>query len=617
MKKNPPNSRKNHPRSRVLPLVGSALRTASSRSNTAILILLLLGLLLWLLLPAGPAGSHASLPPWRWIIAALSAILASLPPIQTAAKRLTKPLQNPSIKTRAILTVIITLAASSYLLLTALNQDRDLFPKTHDESSYLIQMRMLATGRFCLPRHPLADFFDSFYLLSTPVYASMYFPGTALMFAPALWLHWPLWLLPILVAGTIVGLIYRLITEYVDGVMGLLAVILLLSLSWFRMLSIMLMSQLPLLFLGLVMIWACSRSRGTGRQVGWIILIGACAGWAAITRPLDALCFTIPVAVVLAWDLRRQTTFRRSLVIAALIAGASPFLALQLTLNRAVTGSILQTPFDLNARRDFPRTSYGFHPISTEAKPQSIVPQKQLLYSKWVRPFIADHQVSHIIADQCRRRIPLIADVTLPARVLLILLPVGLLGLTQTRRWLLFAPFPLLIIGYVGYTFFLEHYAVVMAPAIILVMVLAVRVLGACWPSLTPGLIAMIVSLSLTNLHEFNRNISDEPFHSTWLRQLHDSTETNAIVLFTFDLDPADPDLISKISQEPVYNTDVASPDDAPLIRAHDLGPRNIELFRYYATRAPDRMIYRFSRKTGQLDTLGRAADLYSKGQAP
>ena len=66
-----------------------------------------------------------------------------------------------------------------------------------------------------------------------------------------------------------------------------------------------------------------------------------------------------------------------------------------------------------------------------------------------------------------------------------------------------------------------------------------------------------------------------------------------------------------------MYNTDVASPDDAPLIRAHDLGPRNIELFRYYATRAPDRMIYRFSRKTGQLDTLGRAADLYSKGQAP
>jgi hypothetical protein len=28
-------------------------------------------------------------------------------------------------------------------------------------------------------------------------------------------------------------------------------------------------------------------------------------------------------------------------------------------------------------------------------------------------------------------------------------------------------------------------------------------------------------------------------------------------------------------------------PDDAPIIRAHDLGERNAELFRYYAARKP------------------------------
>ena len=36
--------------------------------------------------------------------------------------------------------------------------------------------------------------------------------------------------------------------------------------------------------------------------------------------------------------------------------------------------------------------------------------------------------------------------------------------------------------------------------------------------------------------------------------------------------------------EEPVYNTDVAWPDDAPIIRAHDLGwPRDRQIVEYYA----------------------------------
>ena len=75
--------------------------------------------------------------------------------------------------------------ATAYFVFTAFYQDRDLFPKTHDEGSYLLGMRMLATGRLWMPRHELADFFDTFYVLNEPVYASLYFPGTALMYVPA------------------------------------------------------------------------------------------------------------------------------------------------------------------------------------------------------------------------------------------------------------------------------------------------------------------------------------------------------------------------------------------------------------------------------------------------
>ena len=622
----------------------------SERSSAVILCLLLVGLALWLSLPAGPSGSRATLAPWRWIVTGSAALIALLPPVQIAGRRLGQWLRSPSVKTRAILGFTIAAAASLYFLLTAINQDRDFFPKTHDECSYLIQMRMLANGHLWMPRHELADFFDSFYLLTKPVYASMYFPGTAFMFVPSIWLHWPTWLIPLLVAGAIVGLVYRLVTEFVDGIAGCLAAILLLSLSWYRMLSIMLMSQLPVLLLGLILVWAWSRWRTGKRWGGWLLLIGACAGWAAITRPLDALCFAMPVGLAIFFDLVRRISDPRDThrrvpwacthargfpppdehgheympmaptqvpvaprwrVVALLAAGALPFLILQLILNRGVTGHFLQTPFGLYAQRDFPGASYGFHSPPPQAKPDSLVAQKQLLYTKWAKPFIADHQPSRVIFDEWQRRIPLIADVTLPARPLLALLPVGLLGLRDKRRWLLFAPLPLFVLGYIGYTFFLEHYAVVVAPAVALLLVMAIERIARHWPRIAPPIISMVLALALTSLWEINRSISDEPFRSTWLRQLHNSIDTDAIVLFTFDLDPADSNLIQNITQEPVYNTDAAWPDDAPLIRAHDLGQRNVELFRYYATHAPNRMVYRLSRKTGRVETLGRARELW------
>jgi hypothetical protein len=61
--------------------------------------------------------------------------------------------------------------------------------------------------------------------------------------------------------------------------------------------------------------------------------------------------------------------------------------------------------------------------------------------------------------------------------------------------------------------------------------------------------------------------------------------------------------------REPVYNWDVPWPDDAPVIRAHDLGPaRDGEIFEYYARRQPDRNFYLFDfRAREPMVLLGRA----------
>ena len=66
---------------------------------------------------------------------------------------------------------------------------------------------------------------------------------------------------------------------------------------------------------------------------------------------------------------------------------------------------------------------------------------------------------------------------------------------------------------------------------------------------------------------------------------------------------------------DPVYNTDVAWSDDAPIIRARDLDGRNEPLYRYYAAEQPDRVVYLYDRakeSAGQdpLQRLGTVQEL-------
>ena len=114
---------------------------------------------------------------------------------------------------------------------------------------------------------------------------------------------------------------------------------------------------------------------------------------------------------------------------------------------------------------------------------------------------------------------------------------------------------------------------------------------------------------------EFNAKVDDETFRSPMMRVLHDQVDRSdlapAVILFRYHPELSqDGDNSCKV--EPVYNTDVAWPDDAPIIHAHDLGSRNIEIIRYYAEHQPDRAFYLFDRgnPADPLHRLGTASEL-------
>jgi hypothetical protein len=589
---------------------------ATAKGVLPVFVLLLVGIAIWLGLGLG-WGIGLS----RWIVIVAAALLALLPPVSRGLCALLDRIRRPSPRSIQLATVLIAIGAAAYFILTAILQNRDLFPKTHDECSYYLGAQLLSRGKLWTPAHPLADFFESFYILVKPVYCSIYFPGTALMFAPTVWLQSPTWVLPAIASGMAVGLTYRIIAELIDGAAGALAVLLMISLTWLRTLSIMMMSQMPMLLLGLLLIWAWLKWRRK-TSWGWALLLGIVAGWGAVTRPVDALAYAAPIGAAVLLALRDQPPKRWAATFAAIATGAAPFLALQIVFDIGVTGHALKTPYTLYLQQEQPGATFGFHRFDPAAQPQSALPQQRADYA-FSKTYLSRHQLDHFWKPWLQTQYPsgyqprpaylaMIADTSLPARWLLVLLPVGLLGLRDGKRLVLFLTLPLFIFLYMFNPFFLEHYAIPIIPAVILLVLLGAEAIPSAWPryqtQLQPIIVALIVATTATSLWEINHLIgseshTDESLDSALLRKAHDLYGERAVVLFRWDPD-------QNWKAEPVYNSEVAWPDDAEVIRAHDLGPRDVELVEYYAKHQPERVLFIWDQKLDEVRRIGAVGDL-------
>jgi hypothetical protein len=502
-----------------------------------------------------------------------------------------------------IVTFAIMIASGAYLYITAVQQHRDFFLKIEDEHSYAIQARMLAGGRLWLPAHPAAESFDAPALLVQPVYASMYFPGTALALVPFVWLGCAWWVGPLAMSAAATGALYRVTCELLDGVSGLLSALLLVSLSLVRELSLRLYSQVPMMLGVLCLMWAWLVWRRR-RDAASTVLCGAIAGWLVSIRPLDAIAFVVPVAIAAAVEVRNWRGIARFGAIA--LVGAMPFVAMQLIANRGITGRWTQTPHAFYAERDFPGMTIGFHSPSSVDALVTRNPAKRREYAAWA-PMIAAHTPASMLPQLFQKRLPLTASASLPNNLLLVLIPPALLAMDRRRR-VLAAPIVLFLLLYMVYPFYTFHYVNVIAPCVIVALLCGVRAIEDSWSRWRRQLGAMLMLslalLAIIVLPQFDRLAIDDR-HSPELAAIDTLLHTcrsPAIVLF--------PDgAVRERAIAPVFNSDAADIDDAPVIRAHDLpGEDNRRLFDYYAQRQPGRVVYRYD--NGQLVELGSVAKL-------
>jgi hypothetical protein len=191
--------------------------------------------------------------------------------------------------------------------------------------------------------------------------------------------------------------------------------------------------------------------------------------------------------------------------------------------------------------------------------------------------------------------------------------------------------FPLVLCAYV-FSWVLPHYFVAVMPATILLSVLPIRFLTDTFPKRAAMIRTMMglamIALSLAAMPQFDRLIHDQYFDVPELEQIDTDLAANvsasAVVMFHFNRDALiDGKKVTNDSfEEPVFNSDVAWPDDAAIIRARDLnadvsaighpGDRDRPLYEYYLRLAPARVFYLYNRGGGndRLIRLGTAQQL-------
>jgi len=297
-------------------------------------------------------------------------------------------------------------------------------PVYHDESAYLLQAGLFASGRWTAPGPPLPEFFEQYHVIVAPVFAAKYWPGHALLMVPGVWLGLP-GLIPVLLSGLTGALCFALARRVAGPWVAAGAWFFWTTAPRVVFFRASYFSEVTTGALWLLGWWALLDWYETGRR-GGLLTLAACAGWSAITRPLTAVAFAIPVAIVL---LRRSYARRswRDLGLAAALGGV--IVGIVPLWNARTTGDWRLTPYALYARQYFNfgmPGSFGLDTTATTAPERSLPPDMQRFDAEQ-REMVRSHTVAALPRDLVQRLRQIGDDMWHGWRV--VFLPFAVLGL--------------------------------------------------------------------------------------------------------------------------------------------------------------------------------------------
>ena len=301
-------------------------------------------MVLWLLNAAGLAAvtaNPAALP--VHLLLALWASALSLLALGAAASELRHWSAPRPARLPLVLAIAVTVACA---LLAVVVFDR--MPHVPDGVTYLLQARLLATGRLCaeVPVPAAWAVINSYD--GGGCWFGIFPPGWPLLLAAGVRLGAP-WLVNPVLAGLTVLVVHRLAQRLTDSRTALAAAALLAGSPWFLFLGASHMSHTASLLAAAIALWgAATIQRGDKRLAA--VLGGGCAvGVLVLTRPFEGVQLAVVAGLWLLWCTRRSPARLGATIAYGAVSVAVG--ALMLPYNARLTGRALLDPITLYFNR--------------------------------------------------------------------------------------------------------------------------------------------------------------------------------------------------------------------------------------------------------------------------
>lgn len=306
---------------------------------------------------------------------------------------------------------------------------RDPPPIIHDEASYVLQARIFARFHWIEAARPLTRFFDQMQVFTTPVLASKYPPGHALLLTPGIWLKWPP-LVPVLAAGAGAAIFFALARRIAGPFAALTAWAIWATSPGFEVVAASFLSETTTGLLWLAGWWALWKWRdGAGEK--WCSLAVLCGAWICLTRPLTGMAFGIPCAVLVIRRALRDRSFAgvaKSAAVTVAVAAIVP------VWSHATLGRWWPTPYAEYSRIYFPYEKLGFG--EDPAPAPAPLPYGKEKYDRDYRAIHRNHRLADLPRTAASRILPIVRAATGDRSLLAVFV---LVGLFFARRELRFA----------------------------------------------------------------------------------------------------------------------------------------------------------------------------------
>jgi hypothetical protein len=518
---------------------------------------------------------------WIAIAAAVSAAIAAPRPFQRVWRLVLVPID--AVARRRALAIATCAALSAVGSIIVAEAVRWPEPKEHDEFSYLLAADTFARGRLANRTHPMWRHFDTFHVMQEPTYASKYPPGQGLFLALGqAAFGQPLagvWLSGALMAAALCWMLYGFLPPRWAFIGGLVAV------GRF----------------GVASYWTQSYWGGAVAALGGALVLGAlprlvahasarvavlgAAGIALLanSRPFEGIVAAVPVAAALvAWFVRapgperRRALARAALPALLVLVAATVWMAVY---NQTVTGSAFRLPY--RAYQDHHPFTPVFLWLPVEPAPRYEIDVIRQMSDALIEPYRAQHALSGFLSAS-GAKLAGFAEFFVGPQLWIAFLALPWI-LRRRGMKVALATVALTVVAILVETYYMHHYFAPVTGAIVLLIAMGLRTLGAWRPgrgrvgaALVLGLLIGVGFSMLGQARELRRSPPSEWRRSAVLRELTS--------------DPA-PDLVivrygpnHVMNYEWVYNR--ADVDSSPVVWAHDLGAaRNRELLAWYPGR--------------------------------